>query len=173
MFFTTGQTLEVGDLFEFTQGYAITKWCNLTATGGAASAKDFVDIDFPLFRLADAYLMYAEAVLRGGSGGSATTALQYVNAVRTRAYGGDTRGNIASGDLNLDFLIDERARELYWECSRRTDLVRFGKFTGNSYIWAWKGGTKDGAGTDNKYNIFPLASSDVAANLNLKQNSGY
>jgi hypothetical protein len=173
MFFTTGQSLEVDDLFEFTKGYSLTKWSNLTSTGAKGSALDFVDTDFPVFRLADAYLLYAEAVLRGGSGGSTATALQYVNTVRTRAYGGDTRGNIASGDLNLDFVIDERARELYWECARRTDLVRFGKFTGTSYIWAWKGGTKDGAGTDAKYNLFPLASSDVAANINLKQNSGY
>ncbi|NLX29448.1 MAG: RagB/SusD family nutrient uptake outer membrane protein [Bacteroidales bacterium] len=172
MFFTEGQTLEVEDLFEFTRGYAITKWSNMTSTGVRGSAADFVDTDFPVFRLADAYLMYAEAVLRGGSGGSATTALQYVNAVRERAYQ-DVKGHIGSGDLNLNFLLDERARELYWECHRRTDLIRFGRFTGNSYIWAWKGGVKDGAATDAKYNLFPLASSDVAANINLKQNTGY
>lgn len=172
MFFTTGQTLEVDDLFEFTKGYSITKWSNMTSTGANGSAKDFVDTDFPVFRLADAYLMYAEAVLRGGSGGSAGTALEYVNKVRERAYK-DVKGHIGSGDLNLDFILDERARELYWECHRRTDLVRFGKFTGNSYIWAWKGGVKDGAATDAKYNLFPLASSDVAANINLKQNTGY
>jgi len=172
MFFTEGQTLEVEDLFEFTRGYAITKWSNMTSTGVRGSAADFVDTDFPVFRLADAYLMYAEAVLRGGSGGSATTALQYVNAVRERAYQ-DVKGHIGSGDLNLNFRLDERARELYWECHRRTDLIRFGRFTGNSYIWAWKGGVKDGAATDAKYNLFPLASSDVAANINLKQNTGY
>ncbi len=173
MFFTNGQTLEVDDLFEFTKGYSVTKWSNLTSTGANGSAKDFVDTDFPVFRLGDAYLMYAEAVLRGGGGGSATTALQYVNDLRARAYQDDVKGDIGSGDLNLDFILDERARELYWECQRRTDLVRFGKFTGSSYIWAWKGGTKDGTGTDAKYNLFPLASSDVAANLNLKQNTGY
>jgi hypothetical protein len=173
MFFTDGQTLEVDDLFEFTKGYSVTKWSNLTSTGQNGSAKDFVDTDFPVFRLADAYLMYAEAVLRGGSGGSASTALQYVNALRARAYKDPVKGNITSGDLTLDFMIDERARELYWECHRRTDLVRFGKLTGSSYIWAWKGGTKDGSSTDAKYNLFPLASSDVAANINLKQNLGY
>ncbi|HNZ69835.1 MAG: RagB/SusD family nutrient uptake outer membrane protein [Prolixibacteraceae bacterium] len=172
MFFTDGQTLEVDDLFEFTKGYAITKWSNLTSKGQNGSAKDFVDTDFPVFRLADAYLMYAEAVLRGGSGGSAATALQYVNAVRERAYK-DVKGHIGSGDLNLDFILDERARELYWECHRRSDLIRFGKFTGNSYLWAWKGGVKDGTAVDEKFNLFPLAASDVAANLNLKQNDKY
>ncbi len=171
MFFTEGQTLEVDNLFEFTNGYAISKWNNLTSTGATGSDPYYVDVDFPLFRLADAYLMYAEAVLRGGSGSTAK-ALEYVNAVRTRAYQ-SVKGSIGSGDLNLDFLIDERGRELYWECQRRTDLVRFGKLTGSSYIWAWKGGVKEGTGTDNKYNLFPIAASDVSANPNLKQNAGY
>ncbi len=172
MFFTEGQTLEVDDLFEFTKGWAITKWSNMTSEGVRGSAADFVDTDFPVFRLADAYLMYAEAVLRGGTGGSAGTALEYVNKVRERAYL-DVKGHIGSGDLNLDFLLDERARELYWECHRRTDLVRFNRFAGSGYIWAWKGGVKDGTGVDAKYNLFPLAASDVAANINLKQTLGY
>ncbi|HPT32924.1 MAG TPA: RagB/SusD family nutrient uptake outer membrane protein, partial [Prolixibacteraceae bacterium] len=173
MFFTDGQTLEINDIYEFTQGYAVTKWSNLSSTGAMGSDPYYMDTDFPVFRLGAAYLMYAEAVLRGGSGGSAATALQYVNALRTRAYGGSIKGNIGSGDLTLDFIIDERGRELYWECVRRTDLIRFGKFSGSSYIWTWKGGVKDGAATDNKYNLFPLSSADIAANPNLKQNAGY
>jgi hypothetical protein len=125
-----------------------------------------------MFRAADAYLMYAEAVLRGG-GGSQATALNYVNQVRTRAYGGSTDGNITSGELDLDFILDERARELYWECSRRTDLVRYGKFTGGSYLWPWKGNAAEGAATSDKFDIFPLPDSDVNANSNLQQNTGY
>ena len=90
-----------------------------------------------MFRLADAYLIYAEAQLRGG-GGDRAQALAYVNALRQRAYG-DASGNITDGDLTLDFILDERGRELLWEAHRRTDLVRYGLFTGGDYLWAVEG----------------------------------
>jgi starch-binding outer membrane protein, SusD/RagB family len=122
--------------------------------------------------LADAYLMYAEAVLRGGSGGTVGQALEYVNAIRERAYG-NTTGNISSGDLTLDFILDERARELYWEAHRRTDLIRFGKFTGGEYLWPWKGNVKEGTATPSYRDLFPIPSSDRAANPTLEQNPGY
>ncbi len=172
MFYTDGQQIEIDDLFEFTHGYAITKWKNITSTGQNGSDLTHCDTDFPMFRLADVYLMYAEAVLRGGTGGDAATALNYVNQIRTRAYG-DNGGNIASSDLNLDFLLNERARELYWEAHRRTDLIRFGKFSGYKYIWAWKGAVKDGKATDAKFDLYPIPASDIIANPNLKQNTGY
>ncbi|TSA30496.1 MAG: RagB/SusD family nutrient uptake outer membrane protein [Bacteroidetes bacterium] len=171
MFWTDGQSLDINDIGTFTDGYAIAKFKNVTSTGQPGSDQTFVDNDFILFRLADVYLMYAEAVLRGG-GGSEAQALQYVNDVRTRAYG-DELGNITQADLTLDFILDERARELYWEATRRTDLVRYGKFTGGDYIWQWKGGTQAGSSTSSIYNIFPLPASDVSANPNLKQNPGY
>ena len=126
----------------------------------------------PMFGVGDAYLMYAEAVLRGGTGGTAGTALQYVNELRERSYG-DTGGIITGTDLTLDFILDERGRELYWEAQRRTDLVRFGKFSGGSYLWPWKGGVKDGISVDSKYDIFPIPASDVGANPNLVQTPGY
>lgn len=172
MFYTDGQSLEIDQLFEFTYGYAITKWKNVTSTGQPGSDLTHTDTDFPVFRLADIYLMYAEAVLRGGSGGDVATALNYINQIRTRAYG-DNGGNITSGELTLDFILDERARELYWEAHRRTDLIRFGKFTGGSYIWAWKGAVKEGRATDAKFNIYPIPAADVTANRNLTQNTGY
>ena len=125
-----------------------------------------------MFRLGDVYLMYAEAVLRGGSGGDAGTALNYVNQLRTRAYG-DNGGNITAAQLTLDFILDERARELYWEGHRRTDLIRFGKFSGGDYIWTWKGAVKEGKATDAKFNIYPIPAADVIANPNLTQNTGY
>ena len=128
------------------------------------------DYAYPVMRLADVYLMYAEAVLRGGSGGDLTTALQYVNALRARAYNG-AQGNVTL--LNLDLIIKERGRELYWECHRRTDLIRFKQFTGTSYVWAWKGGTKAGAGVSDNMKLFPIPSSDIVANPNLVQNPGY
>lgn len=172
MFWTDGQSLEIDDLGEFTNGYAITKWRNVTSTGTNGSDLVHCDTDFPMFRLGDVFLMYAEAILRGGTGGSLATALQYVNALRERSYG-DQGGNIADADLTLNFIIDERARELYWECHRRTDLIRFGLFTTDQYIWTWKGGVKDGQSVSSIYNVYPLAASDVGANPNLDQNEGY
>ncbi len=172
LLYTDGQNLEIEDLFEFTEGYAITKWKNITSTGETGSDLTHPDTDFPMFRLADSYLMYAEAVVRGGSGGDMSTALNYVNQLRERAYGDDF-GNMTEADLTLDFMLDERARELYWEGHRRTDLIRFGKFTGGDYVWAWKGAVKEGKSVDAKYDLFPIPASDVGANPNLIQTSGY
>ena len=174
MFWSDGQKLEISDIGQFTDGWAITKFKNLTSTGAAAphAHPDFVDTDYPLFRLADVYLMYAEATLRGGTGGDAATALGYVNALRARAYGNAT-GNITAGQLTLDFILDERSRELYWEGVRRTDLIRYGKFTGGTYLWPWKGKAQNGVATDATRDLFPIPSNDLGANPNLKQNPGY
>ncbi|MEP7322041.1 MAG: RagB/SusD family nutrient uptake outer membrane protein [Saprospiraceae bacterium] len=172
MFYTTGQNLEIADISQFTEGYAVTKYKNVTSDGKPGSDKVFMDTDFPLFRLADAYLMLAEAVLRGGAGATKDQALQYINALRQRAFNG-TSGNLTAGDLSLEFILDERARELLWECTRRTDLVRFGKFSQSSYVWPWKGGVPEGKTTDKKYDVYPIPSSDLGANPNLKQNPGY
>lgn len=172
MFYTEGQTLEIEDIFEFTYGYAITKWKNVTSGGQTGSDLTHTDTDFPLFRLADVFLMYAEAVLRGATDGDLGTAANYVNMVRERAYG-DTGGNITEEDLTLDFILDERARELYWEAQRRTDLIRFGKFTGGEYLWSWKGAVQEGKSTDAKFRIYPIPAADVIANPNLTQNPGY
>jgi len=78
-------------------------------------------------------------VTRGGTGGDITTALGYINALRQRAYG-NTSGNIITTALTTDFILDERARELYWEGFRRTDLVRYGKFVGSNYLGPGKAG---------------------------------
>ena len=126
----------------------------------------------PLFRLSEMYLIYAEAVLRGGTGGDAGTALTYINKIRTRAYGSAV-GNITSGTLTTDFILDERARELYWEGFRRTDLVRYDKFTTASYVWPFKGGVKAGTSVGAYRNLYPIPDQDRAVNPNLKQNTGY
>ena len=170
MFWTVGQSLDINDITSFTDGYAVTKWKNVTSTGAPGSNQKYADIDFPLFRLADVYLMYAEALLR--SNGDRNTALTLVNDLRTRAYG-DVSGNITDAELNLAFILDERARELYWEGYRRTDLIRFGQFTNGDYVWQWKGNTKDGIATLPMYNIFPIPAGDVSANPKLVQNPGY
>jgi hypothetical protein len=120
-----------------------------------------------MFRLADAYLMYAELAVRGQ--GSMSQAATYVNQLRTRA----NAPQITEGNITLDFVLDERARELYWECHRRTDLVRFGKFTGSSYLWQWKGNTENGVSTPEYLNVFPIPSRAITANPSLRQNTGY
>ena len=169
-FFTEGQTLEVTDLRTFTNGYALPKYTNITSAGVAGGNLAHADTDYPLFRLADAYLMYAEAFLRDG-GGDATTALGYINELRQRAYG-DNSGDITEDDLTLDFILDERARELHWEAVRRVDLIRFERYTEHG-IWPWKGGVLEGKVTDAHLNIFPIPASELIANPKMEQNPDY
>ncbi|QCX40160.1 RagB/SusD family nutrient uptake outer membrane protein [Aureibaculum algae] len=170
MFYTDGQNLEIADIPTFTEGYAISKFKNVDRDGNAGSdaSGNFTDTDFPLFRLADVYLMYAEAVLRGGSGGDEATAMGYVNELRTRA-----NSPVQVSSIDLDLILDERARELYWEGHRRTDLIRYGKFSDGNYTWPWKGGVSDGASTSSHLDLFPIPSTDMNANPNLQQNTGY
>ena len=169
-FYTAGQNLDIADQTQFPDGYAVIKYRNLNKDGSHGSSLDFADVDFPLFRLAEMYLIYDEAYLRNG-GGDDVTALSYFNKIRTRAYGGSTDGNVSS--INLDLILDERERELYWEAVRRTDLIRYGKFTSDSYLWPWKGGVAGGKGVESFRNIYPIPASDVSANTNLTQNPGY
>ena len=168
-FYKDGQSLEIDNVGKFTDGYAVTKFINKKADGSAAQRNDIPDIDFPMFRMADIYLMYAEAVVRGGTGGDIATAVDYINQIRSRA-GATT---IAASDLNLDFILAERGRELFWECHRRTDLIRFDKFTGSSKLWQWKGGVKNGTSTESFRNLMPIPSTAIQANPTLKQNPGY
>ena len=172
LFHTSGQTKQINNLTLFTEGYLSTKFRNITSNGAPGQNPTFVDTDFPLFRLADVYLMYAEAVVRGGAGGDEATALLYVNKLRERAYG-NMDGNISGDELTLDFIIDERGRELHWEAQRRTDLIRFDLLTGDAYIWDWKGGVKSGAATPDYYTLLPIPSSDIAVNPNLEQNEPF
>jgi hypothetical protein len=172
LFFTDGQTKEIAATSPFNQGFAIAKFKNVDVNGnpGSDSSGDFIDTDFPMFRLADVYLMYAEANLRGG-GGSTDVAVGYINELRVRAYG-DTSGNISSGDLNLDFILAERSRELFWEAHRRTDLIRFGQFSDQG-IWAFKGNVPQGVTTEPFRDVMPIPASDLGVNTNLQQNEGY
>lgn len=169
-FFTEGQTQEVTSMDDQSTGYLVTKWTNLTDDGQQASNTDLngVSTDYPLFRLADVYLMYAEATARGGQG-DLNRALGYVNALRERAFG-NSSFNVSQNELTKDnciFFLDERLRELYWECSRRTDLIRFNCFTTADKLWEWKGGSQSGTSVDNKYNIYPIPATELSANPNL------
>jgi starch-binding outer membrane protein, SusD/RagB family len=165
---------DITNVGTFTQGIGVTKYKNVTSTGGHDPDWEatFVSTDFPMFRLGDAYLLYAEAVVRGGSGGDMATAVGYVNALRQRAYG-NSSGNITSSELTLNFLLDERGRELYWECHRRTDLIRFGQFTNGTYVWEWKGNAPNGTQVPTYRDLYPIPINDLNANPNLVQNPGY
>lgn len=170
-FWTDGQTDSVIDKGTFTNGIAAPKFTNKKSDGTNGQQLGMVDTDFPIFRLGEAYLIYAEAVVRGG-GGSRAQALTYVNALRQRAYG-DASGDITDAELTLDFLISERGRELLYETRRRADLIRFGLFTGATYVWAWKGNDPGGVALPARDSLYPLPANEIIANPNLTQNSGY
>jgi len=170
-FYTTGQQVNVDTIGQFSNGIAGPKFTNKTSGGVSGSQSGMVDTDFPIFRLADAYLIYAEANLRGG-GGTQAQALTYFNALRERAYG-NTSADITAPQLTLDTVLAERGRELLFEAQRRTDLVRFGLFTSGTYVWAWKHGVVGGAALDAGRDLYPLPANELIANPNLQQNPGY
>jgi hypothetical protein len=167
MFFSKGHTLNMDTLQSFTSGYATTKFSNATSSGGIGATSNgvFASTDFPLFRLAEMYLIYAEASLRSGT--DVATGLIDYNLVRTRA------GASVAGSITLQDVLNERGRELYWEATRRTDLIRYGLFTSGTYLWAFKGGVLTGKGVEDYRNLYPIPANDITANPNLKQNTGY
>jgi len=175
---TVGQNgIGIASISTFAQGAAFPKFTNRTSGGAIGSNPAFADTDFPMFRLAEAYLIYVEAHLRGG-GGTDALALQYFNALRVRAFGDSSAVHAAMSQITLDTVLAERGRELMWEGHRRTDLVRFGQFTGNSYVWAWKGanayGTDStGVATDSHLDLYPIPANELIANPNVKQNPSY
>jgi hypothetical protein len=167
LFYNNGQSLEISDIGTFTDGYAIRKWRNVNADGSNGSNLDFADIDFPIFRSAEAYLIAAEAYFRLGN---QADALKNFNKVVERAYGNNTKNFTL---LKESDLLDERAREFYWECKRRTDLIRFGKFTSNTYLWPWKGGVASGTAVESFRSIYPIPAPELNSNPKLVQNTGY
>lgn len=176
-FYTQGQNLIMTQLLDVaTDGYSSIKFRNVTKDGKLAPHADpsniFSDIDFPVFRLAEIYLIYAESVIRGGTGGDNATALSYLKQLSVRARPGDPSA-ASYPELTLPYIINERGRELFWECFRRTDLIRFGEFTSGAYLWAWKGGVQNGTAVSSHLKLFPIPSTDLSANPNLDQNPGY
>lgn len=167
MFYTDGQEYEINDITKFVQGYAITKFKNVTSAGKAGKdpSGNYADTDLALIRLAEVYLNAAEAALATGD---SAKALQYVNLLRTRA------GAPTLTSITMDNILDERARELYWEGFRRTDLIRHGKFTTASYLWPFKGGVKDGKAVEDFRNLYPIPQNIVLNSEGvIKQNKGY
>jgi hypothetical protein len=166
-------SIEIIEVSSYTDnGIPVVKYSNRNSDG-TLPPSNIVYTDFPLFRLGEIYLNYAEAVLRGGSGGSETTALALIKELRQRAYADDELAAISQSDLTLDFIFEERGRELLFEAQRRTDLIRFEKFTGSSYIWRWKGNVASGRAVDDHFSVYPIPSDDIGSNPNLKQNDGY
>ena len=163
LFYTATQQKSIDDIGEFTHGYAFMKFRNIKSDGNPGQELGFVDTDFPMMRYADVLLMAAECQARGAS----IDGLSAFNAVRERA------GLSPVSALNLAEIIDERGRELYQECWRRSDLIRFGLFTGSDYVWQWKGGVQSGTGVDAWRALFPIPDSDRLANNKLSQNQGY
>ena len=187
IFYSEGRSLDIttSSVGTFTEeGWAVYKYSNLNSDGTPGKNTTFPDTDFPLFRLGEVYLMYAEAVARGGEGGSTSKAVEYIQNLRKRANTAysevteswlteNTSVSASTASVAYGNILNERCRELYWEATRRTDLIRFGLFTSNSYTWAEKGGVISGVGVDNKYNLFPIPVSDISVNGNLHQNEGY
>lgn len=175
-FYTDGQSEEINDISLFTDGYGVIKYKNVNSDGSPGSNQTFSDVDVPLFRLSEMYLIYAEAVIRGGTGGDLGTAKGYLNILRERAFG-DASGDFQDADMTMDnintTILDERARELYWEGFRRMDLIRFGQFTSDKYLWPWKAGVKGGGASATFRNIYPIPAAEINANSNLVQNPGY
>ena len=145
------------------------KFLNRHSDGTSPKNSQFVDVDFPMMRVAEAYLTYAEADARMNGNKCTADGLAKVNALRERAHAAKL------SSCTLDNLCDEWSREFAYEGRRRMDLIRFGKFGGQSdYVWEWMGGTKNGTPFDKHFNIFPIPNSDINANTTgLKQNPGY
>ena len=162
------RTLKIGDNDKFIKGIATTKWNNNYSNNGTPHDNFCVDIDFFLFRVAEAYLNAAEAEMHI-NGTSSAKAKSYIDALRKRAHAE------VHASYTLNDVLDERARELYCEGLRRTDLIRFNQFGGSqaTYNWELKGGSANGTKFDKTYNVYPLPSSEILSNKNLTQIDGY
>lgn len=173
LFFGKGRDLVVETPTEYTSGYAVGKYRNTYSNGGNPHNSKFVDTDYFLMRSAEAYLIAAEADARLNGGVTTATGKGYIDAIRQRANNKDLKAS-----YNLNQILDERARELYHEGFRRTDLIRYGYYGGEKsgeYLWEWKGGIKNGQAIAAYLNVFAIPAEDVNSNPNLKgkQNTGY
>lgn len=168
LFWGKDRTLDIDKESTFEEGFSVTKFCNYYLSGEKSHNTKFPDTDFFLMRAAEAYLTFAEADARLNGGTTTAEGTAAVNAVRTRAHA------TTLPSFNLEQLLNEWGREFYFEGRRRTDLIRHGKFGGsNNYAWQWKGGVKAGVNFSADLNLFAIPDTDLNANPNLKQNTGF
>ena len=150
----------------FTDGISIVKWSNIRSDNGRVSDTSWPDTDIPLFRYAEMYLIRAEAKWR--KSGNLNDALADINVLRDRAHA--TRLPSINSEMDI---LDEWCREFYLEGRRRSDLRRFDCFTGNKYLWDWKGGSATGTNVYSHYDVYPFPDTDLNNNSNLTPTPGY
>ena len=161
------RTISTDKVSDFKNGLSLVKWTNMRSDNTAGQNVSWPDTDIPLFRYAEVYLIRAEANWRLGK--DANTVLADINELRGRANATPFR----VADVTEENLRDEWCREFFMEGRRRSDLVRFGCFTGGKYLWDWKGGEANGTSVDAHFNVYPIPYDDVMNNGNLSQNYGY
>ena len=171
-FYIKGRTSSMQDnLNTFLNGWSCIKFNNVPHDKDAveyasvAATKNFSDIDWPLIRLGEIHLIYAEACMELGDSKN-SAALQNVTALASRAHA------TAPAEITSEWLFEERARELMWEGHRRTDLIRYGKWI-SGYNWTYKGKNFGGQDLPSHFNLFPIPVTELSANLDLEQNDGY
>ena len=169
IFWGEGRTLEIDTPTDFTQGYGVAKFISYKSDGSGTADPSVTDSDWFFFRVAEAYLTYAEATARQNGGKATTEGIDALNVLRTRAHASH------KSSFTLDEILDEWSREFYFEGRRRIDLVRFGKYGGLSsdYIWSWKGGVKEGRNFESHMNVFAIPTNELTSNGGLQQNPGY
>ena len=146
-------------------GASFVKWSNLHADGSTQHDQNYSDTDFPVFRLAEIYLTRAEAKYRLNGSQDGLADIQYVQGRANRT--------LKATSVDEQTLIDEWCREFFMEGRRRSDLVRFGLFTGSKYLWSFKGGAEKGAGIPTYYDIYPIPADEIKNNPNMTQNPKY
>lgn len=170
-FWGEGRTYEIENITKSAEGYGVCKFLNYNSDNSTNTDPSFADMDWPFMRAAEAYLNYAEADARLNGGKTSQEGTRILNKLRERANA-STRAESSSYSLNE--ICDEWAREFYFEGMRRTTLIRFGLFGGNTgYNWDWKGGEQAGKDFEAYKNLYPIPLTQLQSNTNLKQNPGY
>ena len=172
VFYIKGRQESMEDaLYSFMNGWSCLKFNNIPfgQTNESylpqSALKSFADVDFPMIRLGEIYLIYAEACMHLGEEGMALPKLRELSS---RA------GVEPPQQISQKFLVAERARELMWEAHRRTDLIRYGLFHTDAYRWPYKGGDSYAGQSFPEYQcIFPIPPTELATNDKLVQNPGY